>query len=402
MVKRLAGLLIVISLLSACQPVAEQAPFIVPAMDVHIETGQYQSAVVEVSRENVILFPPPPPVDRYPADGVRGMYLSARGAANASISGHAKTLLETTRLNAVVIDYKDDWGRIASTHESSDALLQAATDPIYDAKQLIADYHAGGIYTIARIVCFKDAFRAHADPGKAMQTSNGGVFIAPTGDTYLNPFDRSNWDYLVEASIQAARAGFDEIQFDYVRFPENFNALSSFVVMDQGDYATVDLPEVEKRSRVISDFVAYARQQLEPYNVRLSVDIFGYVTMVQDDGNVGQNLLMLAQHVDVISSMIYPSHWNNGAFGAALPDKEPGRVVSGYIEREKALLSTMETAPISRPWLQSFTASYLGRGNFIPYTAKEVEAQIEALRQAGVHEYLLWDPANNYFTNVNY
>lgn len=404
MKKSLISLAIIIILVTACQPVAiEEKLVIVPAMESHPLAIESAVSQVETSIGFTELYPPPAaPIDRYPAEGVRGMYLSAYGAVNPGISSHAKELIKTTGLNAVVIDYKDDYGHMVSQHQSSDPILQSAVNEIYSAQELMASYHEAGAYTIARIVCFKDAYRAQADPSKAMRNHDGSVFIAPTGDSYLNPFDKSNWDYLVAASIEAAKAGFDEIQFDYVRFPEAFNSLASSVVLDQGEYASLEMSEEEKRSQVIADFIGYAKEKLAPYHVRLSVDIFGYVALTVDDGNVGQNFLKICENVDVISSMIYPSHWNDGAFGAAKPDTQPGLVVGGYITREQDLLSTLETPPVTRPWLQSFTASYLGAGNYIDYGPAQIQAQIDALRHAGVFEYLLWDPTNNYFTGVDY
>lgn len=402
--KRLKCLIMSLILFTSCQPVVPaEEPIVVPAMTSHPVTIEPISQSVETSQSLTELYPPPPPPeDRYPAEGVRGIYLSAYGAVSPDFSNHAKELIRTTGLNAVVIDYKDDYGHIVSTHTSSDPVLQSAVREVYSAADMIEGYHQAGAYTIARIVCFKDAYRSQAEPASAMQNPDGSVFIAPTGDAYLNPFDKANWDYLVAASIEAAKAGFDEIQFDYVRFPESFNTLAASVVLDQGDYAELDMSEEEKRSQVIADFIGYAREKLAPYHVRLSVDIFGYVAMTVDDGNVGQNFLKICQNVDVISSMIYPSHWSDGSFGADKPDTQPGLVVGGYITRELELLSTLESPPVTRPWLQSFTASYLGAGNYIDYGPAEIEAQIEALRHAGVFEYLLWDPSNNYFTNVNY
>lgn len=399
--KRLSGLILIISLLfGACQT-TDEADIIVPPLAIAVETAELISTPVETSLEQFVLYPPVV-VDRYPADGVRGIYLSAHGAVSPGISANADALLASTNLNAVVIDYKDDYGHMMSQHTSNDAFLQSATSEVYSASELINKYRANGVYTIARIVCFKDSFRAKALPELALKNANGSAWSAPSGDAYLNPFAKENWDYLVEASIEAAKAGFDEIQFDYVRFPENFNYLSTILSFDRGDYAALDMSEEAKRSQVIADFIGYAREKLKPYNVRLSADIFGYVTMVQDDGNIGQNFLLIAHNVDAISSMIYPSHWSDGSFGAAKPDTQPGVVVAGYIAREKELLATLETPAISRPWLQSFTASYLGPGNFVVYGKEQLEAQINALKNAGVQEYLLWDPANNYLPGVNY
>lgn len=396
----MTGLFLVLILLVSCQPQTVEAPFVVSPLELHWHQGSYETTTVETATEQLVLYPEP--IDRYPADGVRGLYLSAYGAANAGISSHADNLLANTRLNAVVIDYKDDWGNIASQHGSADPLLQAATNEIYSAKDLMQKYHDAGVYTIARIVCFKDRYRAKAKPEDALQNADGSVWYLPSGDAYLNPFSQANWDYLVEAAIEAAKAGFDEVQFDYVRFPENFNYLSQYLKFSRGRYAEMDLTEEAKRSHAIADFIGYAREKLDAYDVRLSADIFGYVTMTVDDGNLGQNFLMMAENVDAISSMIYPSHWDDGAFGAAKPDKEPGKVVAGYIARELELLATLPNPAISRPWLQSFTASYLGEGNYVVYGKEQVEAQIKALEAAGVNEYLLWDPANNYLPNVNY
>lgn len=398
---RLIGILLIIMVLTACQPVAEEIPFVMHPLVVADYTQDFETHELATNQSSVELYPAPI-VDRYPADGVRGIYLTAYAAADEGLSAHAFSLLEQSALNAVVIDYKDDWGHIASAHTSDDEQLEQATRALYDAVSINQRFHEAGAYTIARIVCFKDSYLAQQAPARALQNQDGSLWHNASGDAYLNPFDQTNWDYLVAAALEAAKAGFDEIQLDYVRFPENFNALSQSIKLEQGEYATLDLSEEAKRSRVISDFIGYLRERLTDYPVRLGVDIFGYVTMVEDDGNVGQNFLQIAQQVDVISSMIYPSHWNDGAFGAAKPDKEPARVVSGYIARELELLSSLESPPITRPWLQAFTASYLGSGNFIPYTAKEVEAQIEALRQAGVPEYLLWDPSNHYFEQANY
>lgn len=400
--KRIVGLIFLISIVViACQAV-QSTTFRVDPLMLWIQTTEPELQPVATEQTTIRLYPPPQPIDRYPSDGVRGLYLTANGATHDGISSQAKKLLAESSLNAVVIDYKDDWGRIAAQHGSHDSLLQSATRSIYSASELVSQYHDLDVYTIARIVCFKDTFRAEAMPEEALRLPDGSLWYNSSGDAFLNPFHRSNWDYLVEAAIEAAKAGFDEIQFDYVRFPENFNYLSQVLVFSQEAYENLALSEEAKRSLVIADFIGYAREKLEPHNVRLSADIFGYVTMVVDDGNIGQNFLQIAQHVDVISSMIYPSHWSDGSFGAAKPDLEPGKVVSGYIARELELLAQLEQPPITRPWLQSFTANYLGDGNFVPYTATQVQEQIDALRDAGVNEYLLWDPANNYLPDVNY
>ncbi|WP_171681723.1 putative glycoside hydrolase [Paenibacillus planticolens] len=156
------------------------------------------------------------------------------------------------------------------------------------------------------------------------------------------------------------------------------------------------------RVDAVSDFVAYAKEQLKPYGVHVSVDIFGYSATLPEAPGIGQNFNRIASSVDVISSMIYPSHWSNGYFGIAKPDKEPYQLVTAYMKAEKEKFALLQTPPISRPWIQDFTASWLGAGNYIPYGKAEVDAQIRALKDANVHEYLIWNANNSYSEGVTY
>ncbi|WP_313469215.1 putative glycoside hydrolase, partial [Carnobacterium sp.] len=137
------------------------------------------------------------------------------------------------------------------------------------------------------------------------------------------------------------------------------------------------------------------------YGVEVSVDIFGYSATVPEAPGIGQNFSKISNNVDVISSMIYPSHWGS-YFGISKPDLEPYKLVTEYMKVENELLEGLETPPKSRPWLQDFTASYLGAGNYIEYGATQVEDQIRALHEAGVDEFLLWDANNTYTPGVNY
>ena len=152
----------------------------------------------------------------------------------------------------------------------------------------------------------------------------------------------------------------------------------------------------------VTDFVAYANEQLEPYDVDVSVDVFGYAATQREAPGIGQNFSQIASNVDVISSMIYPSHWGAGAFDYAAPDTEPYSVVDEYMKVENEVLGALDSPPKSRPWLQDFTASYLGPGNYLNYGAEEVEAQIQALKDNGVYEYLLWNAQNTYSEGTQY
>src|SRR5699024_3524294 len=143
----------------------------------------------------------------------------------------------------------------------------------------------------------------------------------------------------------------------------------------------------QKRVEAVTDFVAYAKQELAPFGVDVSVDIFGYAATLPEAPGIGQNFSRISENVDVISSMIYPSHWGNGYFDIPVPDLEPYRLVDEYMKAENEVLGKLENPPTTRPWLQDFTASYLGSGNYQVYGPKQVEDQIRALYEHDVHEF---------------
>lgn len=159
---------------------------------------------------------------------------------------------------------------------------------------------------------------------------------------------------------------------------------------------------VKARVTAVTDFVAYAKKELEPLGVKVSVDIFGYTATLPEAPGIGQNFNLISENVDVISSMIYPSHWGPGYFKIPKPDVDPYRLVQEYVKMEKQKLSQLENPPISRPWIQDFTAPWLGKGNYISYGKTEVELQIKALNEAGIKEFLLWNAGNSYTQNVDY
>src|SRR5690625_273362 len=203
----------------------------------------------------------------------------------------------------------------------------------------------------------------------------------------------------------AAELGFKEIQFDHVRFAEGFELIDERVEYSQGDYAEYELENVQKRVEAVTDFVKYARKELEYYDVDISVDIFGYAATIPETPGIGQNFSKISENVDVISSMIYPSHWSENYFDIPFPDMEPYRLVSEYAKVENELLSNLDNPPLSRPWIQDFEAPWLYRPFGKPtfhYGKAEVDAQIKALHEHGIDEFLLWNSNNVYTENVDY
>lgn len=333
----------------------------------------------------------------YPADGVKGIYVTAYSVGYEEKFNKLVDYVDSTDLNAMVIDIKDDMGVVTADFKSKDTHIQENTEEyIPDIKELMDVMEEKQIYPIARIVTFKDTLLANEQPEMSFTESDGSVWVAPNGESFINPFLKQTWDYAVNVGIEAAKVGFKEIQFDYVRFPEGFEVWGDTLNYGMGDYAGLDMTDDEKRVQAITDFTAYAKEKLMPYGVDVSVDIFGYTASVVEASGIGQNFPQISENVDVISSMIYPSHWGTDYFGIYKPDLYPYELVTEYMKVENELLASLETPPVTRPWLQDFTASYLGSGFYQTYGKEQVDAQVQALADAGVHEFLLWNALNNY------
>ena len=333
----------------------------------------------------------------YPADGVKGIYVTAYSVGYEEKFTKLVDYVDSNDLNAMVIDIKDDMGVVTADFNSEDSHIQENTEEyIPDIKELMDLMEEKQIYPIARIVTFKDTLLANEQPDMSFTESDGSVWVASNGESFINPFLKQTWDYAVNVGIEAAKVGFKEIQFDYVRFPEGFEVWGDTLNYDMGEYADLDMTDDEKRVQAITDFTAYAKEKLMPYGVDVSVDIFGYTASVIEASGIGQNFPQISENVDVISSMIYPSHWGTNYFGIYKPDLYPYELVAEYMKVENELLGTLETPPISRPWLQDFTASYLGSGFYQTYGKAQVDAQVQALYDAGVNEFLLWNALNNY------
>lgn len=336
----------------------------------------------------------------YP-DAVRGVYVTGHSAGGARFNELLK-LVDKTDLNAMVIDIKDDFGDLTYMPADDSPLkpLNIGNPYMKNPREVLEILEEKKIYPIARVVVFKDSALAKAKPELSF-VEGSEVWKNGRGESFVNPFMKEVWDYNVEVAVEAAKMGFQEIQFDYVRFPEGFENRADTLTYGMGEYESSDTDSVQKRVHAVTDFVAYAREKLKPYNVKVSVDIFGYAATLAEAPGIGQNFGKISENVDVISSMIYPSHWTS-YFGIAKPDLQPYKLVQEYAKAENATLAKLKSPPISRPWLQDFTASYLGSGNYQKYGATEVQAQILALNEAGIKEFLLWNAGNHYSPGVDY
>jgi hypothetical protein len=317
---------------------------------------------------------PKPQPRPYPAE-IRGVHVTM---ALASVPGKIDEYLSLTKhgLNTLELDVKDENGEVGF-RKPKVALareVDAAKD-YYDPVEVAQKAHAAGVYLIGRIVCFEDPTLTQGAPGYAIRTTSGGVWTTVAGLGWANPYDKRVWDYNVQLGIAAAKAGFDEIQFDYVRFPTD------------GDLSAAVFPRKTKESKtaVITSFAKYAGERLKPLGVRVSADVFG-LSATRNMG-IGQRPKQLGQYLDTIYPMVYPSHFGPGEYNLPDPNAQPGRTVGLALRDFDRQLTGLDTRLV--PWLQDFS---LGR----TYRLADVQDQIEAARDAGAEGYLLWNAAGLY------
>ncbi len=318
---------------------------------------------------------------------VRGIYMTGNTVANKERFGKLVGLIDRTELNAAVIDVKSDEGMILYKSSIADVQFSGANNKIIidDIDGALKTLKEKNIYPIARIVTFKDNKAASKFPNLAVQTTSGTVWRDRHGQAWLNPYNEEAWDYVVDIAEEAAIKGFKEIQFDYVRFPTDGN----LKLINYG------AAQSKNKAQAIADFLKYAKERLNGMGVVVSADIFGMVTTAEGDMNIGQRLDYLADSVDVLCPMVYPSHYGKGSYGVAEPDFEPYKIVNYSMKVAKQRLDDDKDATARlRPWLQDFTASYLS--NYKKYGPAEIRAQIKASSDAGVNEYILWNAGNKY------
>lgn len=338
----------------------------------------------------------------YPKDGVKGIYVTSNSTQGAKMDELVK-FIKDSNLNTMVIDVKDDTGNITMKLNTGNKQVDKNTLDIVDGKKLLKKLHDNNIYPIARIVTFKDTKLANEHPEWTFRNSDGSVWTNGKGDSFVNPFMKEVWKYDIDVAKAAAKAGFQDIQFDYVRFPEGFENQADSLTYNKGEYKNSQMSSGDQRVDTITKFLEYANKELKPMGVNVSADVFGYSALVENAPGIGQSFPKISKNVDAISSMIYPSHWSNGDFGLQAPDTEPYKTVNRYIQKENSLLDTLgKDKPISRPWIQDFTASYLGAGNYIDYDTKAISEEVQALKDNGVNEFLLWNAGNDYTEGVNY
>ena len=312
---------------------------------------------------------------------VKGVYLSFWGASpKTKTFKNTMKLIETTEINALVIDVKSEQGMMSykTNVKAASAMDAHYYRTIKDIKSYMANLKEKKIYTIARIVCFKDELSAKNHPERAVRRSNGTIWRNSAKMAWVDPFDPKVQDYIISIAVDAAQKGFDEINFDYVRFP----AKADLVFAQENNQ--------ENRLKAIEHFTHKASLALRPYGVFLSVDTFGDIVWNKgNDSNIGHRIEVLKKHADYLSPMLYPSGFHSGILGMKDPAKEPYRIIQESLLRMEKEVDAVRL----RPWLQYFKDYAFSRKH---YNAYEVKEQIRASDDTNCSGWLLWNPSSRY------
>lgn len=324
---------------------------------------------------------------------LRGVYVSSYSFMSESFQKTLDTMIENTSVNAIVVDIKDAPGTILFDI----GLDSPCVNPLMSKDKLeerLDYYQSKGIYTIARIAVFRDACFSKEHPDLAVKDTQGNPWRDYKGNYWLSPHQDDTKMYIKNMAQAVYDRGFDEVQFDYVRYPSdgNMKTLSYEYVDTESSTST----PMEKRRQTLKSFFQYMRSELS--GIPISADVFGMVLTNNDDLTIGQHLDDISPYVDAISGMIYPSHFPKTWNGLTNTHIQPYQTVYDSskmgLDRMTVMFGTSTAKKLSRPWLQDF--SIFGD----VYNAPEVKAQIKALEDLDIHNFLLWNASNRYTPGV--
>lgn len=311
---------------------------------------------------------------------IKALYVNFNAAnPHSKTFKHILERIEHTEVNAVIVDVKNVKGEISYRTDVAEANRIGASDhrTIPDIHAFLDALKSRHIYTIARIAVFKDTIQAKHFPARAVKRSDGRTWWDKHHTAWIDPHSRKGREYALAIAKDAAKAGFDEINFDYIRFPAHKGLR----------YRKADTQA--NRIAAIESFLQQAQKRLSPYSAYLSVDIFGYVAWNKTDTHIGQTVASLAKHSDYICPMLYPSGFHKGTLGYADPTRHPYSIVKTSIRKAQSAV----TAKRIRPWLQSFRDYAFSHVN---YTEHYIARQIEAANDMDTNGWLLWNPSSHY------
>ncbi|OGR84270.1 MAG: hypothetical protein A2901_03630 [Elusimicrobia bacterium RIFCSPLOWO2_01_FULL_54_10] len=312
---------------------------------------------------------------------VRGVHVTAWAAGSPVFrKKHIWGLLDETEINTLVIGIKEVDGVVAVPGVAQAKQFKAYHEAIPDLPEFLTELRRRGVYSIARIVVFKDKIVSEAHPAWAVKNPDGTIWRDNAEKSWLDPYNKEVWEYTFSISKRCLELGFQEIQFDYIRYPSDGNTR-----LCRYSYANHNSSSAATN---LEAFLEAANKRFKPMGANLSIDIFGLIPSVDHDMGIGQSFLRMTQWVDYVSPMVYPSHYAMGEYGIPNPNREPYKVVYRTMSDAKRKLG--ENFTKIRPYLQDF--DYAG----VKYGPEEVRAQIQASEDVGVKEWLLWNAGSKY------
>ncbi len=320
-------------------------------------------------------------------DSVRGIYMTSWVASSKQLRDNLVKIADETEINTIVIDIKDYSGRIVFPIENNPKLKAFGSEEVRvrDLKDFIAELHKKNIYIVGRVAVFQDAYFVKHRPDLAVKTKDGlNVWKDRKGISWIDAGSREYWDYIIEVAKESHKIGFDEINFDYIRFPSD------------GNMKDISFPfsSTTPKSLVMRNFFEYLHNHIKDEGFKTSADLFGMTTSETSDMGIGQILENALPYFDYVMPMVYPSHYPPNFEGFVEPESHPYEVIkitmqSGVDKRNVLASTTGQTLGELRPWLQDF-------GLRVTYGQKEVRDQIKATNEVGLDSWILWSPSNKY------
>lgn len=314
---------------------------------------------------------------------VKGIYMTSWVASSKELRNGLVKLVEDTELNTLIIDIKDYSGKIVFSIENNHKLKAFGSEEVRvkDMKEFIENLHQKNIYVIGRVAVFQDEYFVKHRPDLAVKNASGSaIWKDRKGISWVDAGSREYWDYTIQIAKESRKIGFDEINFDYIRFPSD------------GNMKDISFPwsSTTPKHLVMREFFQYLHNNLEGTGLKISADLFGMTTTAQDDMGIGQLLEDALPYFDYIMPMVYPSHYPTTFMGYKNPASYPYEVIKFAMQSAVDRAKLASTSPMKlRPWLQDFD---LG-GDYGP---AEIRAQIKATYDVGLDSWVLWSPSNKY------
>lgn len=349
------------------------------ALQYEVESVRAQDVVLQPQKPKAVHLTTPIPV--------KAVYMSQCLVSDKALRDKIVALINDTELNSVVIDVKDYSGRISFV--SADLFWSKSVSKTCFARDMfdfVDSLHRDGIYVIGRVTVFQDPYfvSRRSDLAVTRASDQQMVWKDFKGISYLDPGAREVWDYLIALAREAHDVGFDELNFDYIRFPSDGNMSDIYFPFSE---AIINADPEHGKELVLQEFFSYLNRELKKDGIIISADLFGMTTTNTDDLNIGQVLEDALSHFDYVAPMVYPSHYPSGFIGISNPAQKPYEVVKYSMEHAVRRAST--TPQKLRPWLQDFNLGAV-------YTPDMVRAQMQAVYDSGLNSWMLWNAANRY------